>query len=73
MDVLMIILFLMILLIVIADMFSRKVLFPKHRTLEMSEKIVKDEEEWREDSSHFPHGWNQQAGHLPHTEKGQGR
>lgn len=31
-----------------ADVISRKVIFPHHRTLQMSEDIVKDEDEWRD-------------------------
>ncbi len=38
----------------------------------LNRKYSQDEAEVREDSSHFPHGWNQQARHLPDTAKGQG-
>jgi hypothetical protein len=49
MVILLIILSLIILLLIVADVSSRKVLFPKHRTLKMSEEIVREEdEEWRD-------------------------
>jgi pimeloyl-ACP methyl ester carboxylesterase len=43
-----IILLILIILLIMADIFSRKVLYPTHRTLQMSEEIVKEEEEWRD-------------------------
>lgn len=49
MIVLIIILILLLLLIIIADVSSRKVIFPKRQTLNMSEQIVRvQDEEWRD-------------------------
>jgi alpha-beta hydrolase superfamily lysophospholipase len=49
MVIMIIIIALLILLLIVADASSRKVLYPNHRTLKMSEDIVKEEDdEWRD-------------------------
>lgn len=48
MPVITIVLSMLILIIIVADVSSRKVIYPLHKSLKMSEIIVKEEDEWRD-------------------------